>query len=257
MDVSNGTSNTAQPSRALETVPIAAVPKPHGKIPNTPLASATVSFLLGAVFSLGVYTLFTGGLPRPSWMTYQLGAYLAAWSAFHWGEFAVTAGWNREKCSVDSFLLDNGSMYHIAHSLAVSEYLVSLYLKPSWKAHPYISAIGLVMVLTGWWLRSLAMVHAATNFSHTLAYRKLSNHELVTDGIYSWFRHPSYAGFFYWALGTQLLLQNPLSFIIFFALLWKFFSQRIKVEEKSLVNFFGQSYVDYRRRVGVMIPFIQ
>lgn len=43
-----------------------------------------------------------------------------------------------------------------------------------------------------------------------------------------WFRHPSYAGFFYWALGTQLVLQNPISFLGFLIVLWRFFSQRIR-----------------------------
>ena len=93
-------SSSTSPS-SLETVPTAGVPRPHGRIPNTPLAAATTSFLLGSVFSVGIYSFLTGGLSCPSWITSQLGMYLAAWSAFHWGEFAVTARWNREKCSVD------------------------------------------------------------------------------------------------------------------------------------------------------------
>ena len=43
-----------------------------------------------------------------------------------------------------------------------------------------------------------------------------------------WFRHPSYAGFFYWALGTQLVLQNPVSFTLYLIILWRFFSRRIR-----------------------------
>lgn len=82
----------------LETRPVGVVPL--GRIPNTPLAASVIAFLLGGVFSLGLYMFLHGGLTY-WWSTYQLGFYLAAWSAFHWGEFAVTAGWNREKCSVD------------------------------------------------------------------------------------------------------------------------------------------------------------
>lgn len=40
--------------------------------------------------------------------------------------------------------------------------------------------------------------------SNSLAYSKRPGHELVTSGIYSWSRHPSYAGFFWWAVGTQV-----------------------------------------------------
>jgi len=100
------------------------------------------------------------------------------------------------------------------------------------------------------------MIQASNNFSHSVAFRKLETHRLVTDGVYAWFRHPSYAGFFYWALGTQLVLQNPASLVIFAFLLWRFFYYRTRVEEKALIKFFGDEYVKYRQRVGVKIPFI-
>ena len=50
-----------------------------------------------------------------------------------------------------------------------------------------------------------------------------------------WFRHPSYAGFFYWALGTQLVLQNSVSFTIFAILLWRFFYYRIRGKISALL----------------------
>ncbi|KAM6495790.1 Isoprenylcysteine carboxyl methyltransferase (ICMT) family domain containing protein [Amanita muscaria] len=229
---------------------------PHGNIPNTPFGVATVAFLLGAVFSLGALTFAVSGFAPLWWPTYQLGFFVASWAFFHWAEFAVTAGWNLEKCSVDSFLLENGSMYHIANGTALLEYLLTLYFKPKWKSHAFISTVGMILVLVGQSLRSAAMIHASTNFSHSLATYKRESHKLVTDGVYAWFRHPSYAGFFYWALGTQLVLQNPLTFIMFLILLWRFFYYRTREEEKNLVRFFGDEYVHYRRRVGTKIPFI-
>jgi len=239
----------------LATIPVTAKP-PLGNIPNTPLAVSTISFFLGALFSLGMYLFLQGGLTAPWWATYQLGFFVAAWSGFHWGEFAVTAGWNLEKCSVDSFLLDNGLMYHIANGTALVEYLVTLYFRPSSKTYSYISVIGVISVVAGQALRSTAMIHASTNFSHAVAFRKRESHELVTEGVYAWFRHPSYAGFFYWALGTQLVLQNPVSFGGFAIILWRFFYRRTRAEEKALVQFFGNDYEVYRRRVGTRIPFI-
>lgn len=38
----------------------------------------------------------------------------------------------------------------------------------------------------------------------SVAYKKLPSHQLVKTGIYAWSRHPSYAGFVWWALGTQV-----------------------------------------------------
>lgn len=50
---------------------------------------------------------------------------------------------------------------------------------------------------------------------------------------HSYARHPSYAGFFYWALGTQVLLANPLGAAVFAVVLWRFFHDRIKGEWRS------------------------
>jgi len=91
--------STNKNTNTLETIPVNH--QPHENIPNTPLAASTISFLLGSIFSLGLMLFLTGGISDRWWATYQLGFFLAAWSGFHWGEFAVTAGWNRDKCSVD------------------------------------------------------------------------------------------------------------------------------------------------------------
>ncbi|KAI9001078.1 protein-s-isoprenylcysteine O-methyltransferase [Trametes punicea] len=246
----------AAKSHPLDTVPVDAAHQPRGRIPNTPLSVSVISFLLGALFFFGLLLFITNGYGQYWWSTRQLGFFLAAWSAFHWAEFAVTAGWNRDKCSVDSFLLENGALYHIAHSVALLEYFITLYFKPEWKTYPYVTSIGVIATVFGQLLRSAAMIHAGSNFSHLLAFRKVEGHVLVTDGIYRWFRHPSYAGFFYWALGTQLVLQNPISFVFFAAVLWRFFYRRIRAEEAYLIRFFGDDYRNYKRAVGTKIPYI-
>ena len=41
-------------------------------------------------------------------------------------------------------------------------------------------------------------------------------------------RHPSYFCFFYWAMGTQIALANPVSTLVFAIVLWRFFNRRIK-----------------------------
>ncbi|KZS97661.1 protein-s-isoprenylcysteine O-methyltransferase [Sistotremastrum niveocremeum HHB9708] len=246
---------TARPTRGLETNPSNSEFAPNELIPNTPLAASLISFILGGIFSLGAATYFLD-VNKWWWCTSQLGFFLAAWAAFHWGEFAVTAGWNRDKCSIDSFLLDNGWLYHAAHGCALTEYILTLYFRPSWKTFPYYSFIGVLLVIVGQTLRSSAMIHASTNFSHQVQFRKAVDHTLVTSGVYAWFRHPSYAGFFYWGLGTQLVLQNPICFLLYAALLWRFFSRRIRAEEYALIKFFGDDYKQYRKAVGTRIPFI-
>lgn len=42
------------------------------------------------------------------------------------------------------------------------------------------------MVIVGQALRSTAMIHASTNFSHSVAFHKRDTHQLVTNGIYGY-----------------------------------------------------------------------
>lgn len=79
-------------------------------------------------------------------------------------------------------------------------------------------------------VRSLAMAHAAGNFNHHVQSRRKDGHVLVTDGIYSVLRHPSYFGFFWWGLGTQMVLGNFVCFALYALVLWRFFAKRIERE---------------------------
>ena len=149
------------------------------------------------------------------------------------------------------------------------------------------------MVVFGQALRSIAMIHASTNFSHSLAFRKLARHQLVTDGIYafvlcrslrkglslipcsdgsaihrtlgfsigrwgrsscsrillhSWPFQPYYGGF--------SLKEYEVSSFLWIIIIWNSKQGSFPVEEKTLINFFGDAYVEYRKRVGTTIPFI-
>ncbi len=65
--------------------------------------------------------------------------------------------------------------------------------------------LGLLLVLGGEVLRKLAMLTATSNFNHYIQHVKEEGHELVTHGVYSYCRHPSYVGWFYWSIGTQVM----------------------------------------------------
>ncbi|KAG9482001.1 hypothetical protein GDO78_010954 [Eleutherodactylus coqui] len=116
--------------------------------------------------------------------------------------------------------------------------------------------IGLFMVLFGESLRKSAMLTAGSNFNHIVQNEKSETHTLVTGGVYSWFRHPSYVGWFYWSIGTQVLLCNPVCLVGYTLASWRFFRERVEEEEFSLIHFFGQEYIDYKRTVPTGLPFI-
>ena len=82
------------------------------------------------------------------------------------------------------------------------------------------------------------------------------HHRLVTTGVYSVLRHPSYCGWFWWSLGTQVLLANPVCLFLYALLSWRFFRDRIPFEEATLGAFYPREYPSYRARTHVGTPFI-
>ena len=214
-----------------------------------------ISLALSVVATVAILLLTSS----PAW---RAPFFLFALSAFHFLEFWTTAERNTLVASIDSFLLTaNWPSYAIAHSAAFVECTFVSLVFPSrnWAPFgtgPLLLAIGLLMVLIGQIVRSAAMMHAGASFNHRVQSRKKASHELITTGIYSVFRHPSYFGFFYWGLGTQLVIGNVLCFFAYAAVLWFFFSRRIHHEEAKLVEFFKDDYTQYRKRVGTKIPFI-
>jgi len=70
-------------------------------------------------------------------------------------------------------------------------------------------------------------------------------------------RHPSYFGWFYWSVGTQLVLCNPICTIAYAAAAWYFFHDRIPYEETLLVKFYGEKYTKYAESTVIGIPGIK
>ena len=111
------------------------------------------------------------------------------------------------------------------------------------------TATGCLLVAAGEGIRKAAMLTAAGAFTHDLAKKREPTHGLVTRGVYSRLRHPGYAGFCVWAVGTQLVLRNPLCAVAFAAAVARFMRARVEAEEALLVAFFGEEYRRYARRV--------
>jgi protein-S-isoprenylcysteine O-methyltransferase len=154
-------------------------------------------------------------------------------------------------------LLNHSKEYIIAALCSWLEYAMEYSLFPSFKSWVWLSRVGITMVIIGECLRKVAMFTSGSNFSHVILYKKAENHQLVTHGVYSWFRHPSYVGWFYWSIGTQLLLCNPVCFIGYTTASWRFFRERVEEEELTLIAFFGQQYLNYQQRVGTGLPLVK
>ncbi|KAK3899911.1 protein-S-isoprenylcysteine O-methyltransferase [Staphylotrichum tortipilum] len=232
------------------------------RVPKSLAGIATRAFCLGITLAASTTAALTILLftTSPLW---RLPFFAATLSLFHFFEFWTTAAYNTRAAEVSSFLLTaNWPSYVIAHTFASLECLVTHVFWPSarWAPAglgPALTLAGFALVVLGQTVRSVAMIHAGRSFNHLVQYRRKKGHVLVTSGVYSVLRHPSYFGFFWWALGSQMVMGNVVSFVGYAAVLWKFFSSRIGTEEEYLVAFFGEEYVLYRKRVRTMIPFVR
>lgn len=210
---------------------------------------------LGVVAGVHLTLLVTKCPSQPTLTPWCL--YCIAICIFHLMEFVVTAVTQPEKVTSTSFLLNHSRAYHIATAASIVEFWLEWWLAPSLKQHSWIMAVGFVIVATGQTLRTLAMYTAGSNFTHLVASVKAPGHVLVQHGVYRYLRHPSYSGWYWWSIATQVMLCNPLCTVAYAFASWRFFADRIPDEEEKLLAFFGEEYWRYSQRSYILIPAIQ
>lgn len=174
--------------------------------------------------------------------------FLASLCTFHFLEFYTTARYNTSYATVSAFLLStNGAAYNLAHSSALAECVLSRVFLAADSRYFTVTAapvggvrgqigLGLLLMFIGQAVRSLAMAQAGANFTHTIQRRRRDEHVLVTSGVYGVLRHPSYFGFFWWGLGTQLVLGNAVCLVGYAVVLWTFFAERVKSRYPILLS---------------------
>jgi len=178
-------------------------------------------------------------------------------AAFHLWEYIYVAMFHPGELSWHSFLIDHSRERTIAGVASVVEYLLERLLFPSMKGWRLVVYLGFFICAGGQAVRTLAMYTAGSNFHHHIRDEKEENHQLVTWGVYSYLRHPAYFGWFWWAIGNQIVLMNPICIPAWGYAAWMFFKDRIPVEEETLLGFFPDDYDRYRRRTPVGIPGIK
>ncbi|MEH2382496.1 MAG: isoprenylcysteine carboxylmethyltransferase family protein [Nostoc sp.] len=83
-----------------------------------------------------------------------------------------------------------------------------------------------------------------------------SDHQLVTDGIYSLIRHPIYTSYILLFLGFCVMLQSlwGLSLLLTVCVVW--FGNRIAIEEQMLEERFGEEYQSYCQQTKRLFPYV-
>lgn len=107
------------------------------------------------------------------------------------------------------------------------------------------AAIIIIGVLQTGALSFLGIRQAISNQPHT------EGVNLVTDGLYKWVRHPLYAG------GYLLIWLTPvmtLNLLTIFTILSIYLILGARLEERRLVQAFGDAYRAYQSEVPMLVP---
>ena len=121
-------------------------------------------------------------------------------------------------------------------------------------ARPWAIVAGIVIFVFGLWIFRRSHKDLGRNWSVTLEIRE--KHKLVTGGLYRFIRHPMYASFLLIALAQAFLLPNwvaGLSGLVGLAVL---FFMRVDVEERMMLDTFGEEYRVYSGKTKRIIPYI-
>ena len=151
---------------------------------------------------------------------------------------------------------DRGTATQILWSVAVTQLLAiveALYLRYPESMRFSAFAVGaLVVMVAGLALRTWA-VHTLGRY-FTWHIHVEPGQEVITRGPYRLVRHPGYLGPLMTYLAVPLFLSAWVSFAVAAIALPLAFARRIRHEERALIAELGQSYLDYRDRVGGLVP---
>jgi protein-S-isoprenylcysteine O-methyltransferase Ste14 len=110
---------------------------------------------------------------------------------------------------------------------------------------------GLTLFLAGMALRIGSILILGARF--TVCATILHRHELVTDGLYRFARHPSYTGALFTLFGWALVFRSGIGVFLAAAMIPPLIS-RMKAEERLLDREFGSAYEAYRARTWRLLP---
>lgn len=149
---------------------------------------------------------------------------------------------------------DRGSLLAILVSIVVA-YLIAIVayacdlggLLPAW-ALP----LGVALTAVGIAVRVVAMRTLGRFFSPAI--RLVEGQRIVREGLYRWIRHPTYTGLILGLLGPVVVLGSLIGLIAFALLVVPSLAYRIVLEERMLVERFGDDYRAYARSTWRLFP---
>ncbi len=115
-----------------------------------------------------------------------------------------------------------------------------------------LQIIGTILIIAGLALRWTAILTLRKFFTVNVAV--FDDHQLVTEGVYKYIRHPAYSGSLLSFLGLGLALTNWISIIVIAVPITMAFIYRIKIEENVLRSIPGLRYEAYSEITYRLFP---
>jgi protein-S-isoprenylcysteine O-methyltransferase Ste14 len=139
----------------------------------------------------------------------------------------------------------------IANSLGI---LAAIFVRLPLSINTIISYSGILIIIAGMILRFVSIMTLGRLFTVDVTIR--TDHKIKKDGVYRLIRHPSYTGSLISFFGFGISLNNWISLFIITVPVIIAMLNRIKIEEKLLIEQFGEDYQEYMRESFRLIPWI-
>jgi protein-S-isoprenylcysteine O-methyltransferase Ste14 len=117
-----------------------------------------------------------------------------------------------------------------------------------------LQILGIFLVLIGITIRFLSRKGLGKQYSVHVATSQ--EHQLITNGIYQYLRHPAYLGLLCLFLGIPLAMGSWAGVLIALIGGIPAIIFRTNIEERSLTAWFGEDYEKYRQNTWGLIPYI-
>ena len=116
-----------------------------------------------------------------------------------------------------------------------------------------LSIAGFVLFIFGVILRAVGRITLGRYYTYGL--RTLPNQKLVTHGIFRHVRHPISLAAILYSAGIPLIFSSLYGFAMMLFII-PLILYRLRIEERMLIEKFGDEYREYMRKTKKLIPFI-
>ncbi len=118
----------------------------------------------------------------------------------------------------------------------------------------FLEILGLVLYTGGFCLMAWALLSLGRNYQLAGSTPRPRD-DLIESGPYRSIRHPMYTAALAISLGLALLIQS-LAFLAVFVVYLALIIPMVRLEERKLLEAYGDAYAAYRRGTGALIPLL-